>query len=125
MTSRNKLIFFSVLVVCASSMLHAQAKGKNSCFTIHVSLNGKPLAGPRVLTFKTKTWEQSAAVEAGCFGVPGAVLNEKTIDVLFTVPGNKVYLSTIPTGFLAGPWDVELQDKRFGKEVVLAKHTRA
>ena len=56
--------------------------------------------------------------------MPPAVLNEKTVDVIFTMPRNKVYLSTIQTGLLTGPWDVELEDKRFGRDVTLPKHAR-
>ena len=56
--------------------------------------------------------------------MPPAVLDLKTVDVLFKVPGNRLYLSTIKTGFLAGPWDVDLGDKTFGKDVMLPKHTR-
>jgi hypothetical protein len=33
-------------------------------------------------------------------------------------------LSTIHTGFLAGSRDIELEDKHFGKDVVLPKHAR-
>ncbi|HEY1800521.1 MAG TPA: hypothetical protein VGG46_06250 [Terriglobales bacterium] len=126
MRSWHKLIFFGVIILWSGSAatLHAQLKGKSSCLAIHIALNGKPVAEPRTLTFKTKAWEQAVPVVAGCFKVPAAVLEEKTIDVLFTVPGNRIYLSTIPIGFLAGPWDVELQDQRFGNEVVLPKHTR-
>src|SRR6185437_11658084 len=40
------------------------------------------------------------------------------------VPGNKVYLCAISTGFLAGLWEVQLEDKRFGRDVLLPKHAR-
>ena len=76
------------------------------------------------MTFKTKEHEWGASLDGGCFKVPTEVLTEKNVDVLFTVPGNKVYISTIPIGFLAGPWDIDLADKRFSREVVLPKHIR-
>lgn len=121
MRAMCKVICFVALMLCMSAAkLHAQS----SCFTVHVRLNGKPVAVPQVITFKTKEMERAVSAEAGCFKVPPAVLNEKAVDVLFTVPRNKVYLSAIHTGFLAGPWDVELEDKRFGKDVVLPKHAR-
>lgn len=56
--------------------------------------------------------------------VPTSLLREKTVDVLFTVQGNKVYLSTILKGFLAGPWDVDLADWRFGRNILMPKHAR-
>jgi hypothetical protein len=125
MTSWHKLTCFVILMLCVSTAkLYAQTKGESPCFTIHVSLNGKPIAEPRSITFKTKEWEKTASVEAGCFKVPPAVLAEKDVDVLFTVPRNRVYLSTIPSGFLVGPWDVQLEDKRFGSDVALPKHAR-
>jgi hypothetical protein len=50
---------------------------------------------------------------------------EKALDVSFTVPGSRVYLSGIAAGFLAGSWDIDLADKKFGSEVSLPKHARA
>jgi hypothetical protein len=116
------------LLLCASAAnLHAQAEGKKggaSCFAVHVRLNGKVVDGPQTVTFKTKENEATARLEGGCFRVPPAVLNDKDVDVLFTVPRNKVYLSMIPTRFLAGSWDIDLEDERFGTDVVLPKHAR-
>jgi hypothetical protein len=88
-------------------------------------LNGTPVDGPQEITLKTKQRESTASLEAGCFKVPPALLTEKALDVSFTVPGNKVYLSGIATGFFAGPWDIDLADKKFGSEVSLPKHARA
>jgi hypothetical protein len=125
MTTYLKLLCSAALLLCMSAAkLHAQVTGESSCFAVRVRLNGKPVAGPHVITFKTEQMEQETIAEAGCFKVPPTVLKEKTVDVLFTVPGNKIHLSTIRTGFLAGPWDIELEDKRFGKGVVLTKHAR-
>lgn len=129
MTSWRKSVVCSVaLLLCASAMnLHAQAASGNDgspCFVIHVRLNGKALTGPQVITFKTKEHEEAVSLEGGCFKVPSVLQGEKALDVFFTLPKNKVYLSSIRTGFFAGPWDVDLADKRFGKEVVLPKHVR-
>jgi hypothetical protein len=118
-----------MLLLCVSTVnLQAQATGRHRedlCFAIHVRLNGNVVDGPETVTFKTKEHEWRALLEEGCFKVPSAVLTEKNIDLFFTVPGNKVYVSTIPIGFLAGPWDIDLADKRFSREVVLPKHVRA
>jgi hypothetical protein len=126
MTTWLKLICCAALsIICMSAAsLYAQAIGRTPCFAVHVRLNGKEVAGPQSITFKTKQIEKTTTAVAGCFTVPPSVLNEKIVDVLFSVPKNKVYLSTIPTAFLAGPWDIELEDKRFGSEVVLPKHAR-
>ena len=117
-----------VLLFCVSAVsLRAQAMNRHredTCFAIHVRLNGKVVDGPETMTFKTKEHEWGASLDGGCFKVPTEVLTEKNVDVLFTVPGNKVYISTIPIGFLAGPWDIDLADKRFSREVVLPKHIR-
>ena len=125
MTTRQKSLLSIAFLLCMSATkLHGQAAGESRCFAVHVRLNGKPVVGPQVLTFKTKEIEKSSSVEGGCFKVPAAVLREKAVDVLFTVPGNKVYLSTILTGFFTGPWDIDLADRRFGSDVVLPKHAR-
>ncbi len=96
----------------------------DSCFAIHVRLNGGVVDGPETVTLRTAENESATSLEAGCFKVPPAVFDEKRVDVVFTVPGNRVYLPAVSTGFLVGPWDVELEDRRFGKEVVLPKHTQ-
>jgi len=119
--SIGKLVGFAVLALCVSgAKLHAQS----SCFTVRVRLNGQPIPGPQTLTLKTKEWEKTASAEDGCIKVPVGVLETKSVDVLFTVPKNRVYLSAIPTGFLTGPWDVDLADKHFGGDGVLPKHAR-
>lgn len=98
---------------------------ESKCFSIHVRLNGKPVDDPQIITLKTKQNESTASLEEGCFNVPPALLTEKALDISFAVPGNRVHLSGIATGFFAGPWDIDLADKKFGSEVSLPKHARA
>jgi hypothetical protein len=95
------------------------------CFAIHVRLNGNPIAGPQVITLKTRDKGKELMLENGCFTVPASVLTQDVVDVLFTVPGSKIDLVGIKTGFLAGPWDIDLADKKFIGDVVFPKHTRA
>ena len=97
---------------------------ESKCFSIHVRLNGKPVDGPQVITLKTKQNEGTASLEGGCFRVPSALLTEKAVSVFFTVPGNKVYLAAISPSFFAVPWDIEMEDKKFDREVGLPKHAR-
>src|SRR5206468_8135501 len=91
----------TLLIFASPANLHAQAvaaNSQNSCFAIRVRLNGKLIDGPQTITFKTKEHETSVALEGGCFSVPSTLLKGKTIDVFFTLPGNRVYLSSILTG---------------------------
>jgi hypothetical protein len=125
MTSGRKMLWSAVFLLCVNAAsLNAQAPVENPCFRVHVRLNGKPVVEPQTIIFKTKEMEKSVAAGAGCFKVPSAVFQEAAVDVLFTVPGNRVYLSTIPPGFFAGSWEVDLADRRFGRNVVLPKHAR-
>jgi len=80
--------------------------------------------GPKTITLKTRENETTLALKAGCFDIAPELLKEK-IDVFFALPGNKIYLSSISPGFFAGPWDIELADKRFETEITLPKHVRA
>jgi len=125
---QNSVICSLALLLCSSAVgLHAQATASNvggKCFAIHVRLNGKTVEAPQTITLKSKEHETQLSLEGACFNVPSSVLKEKSVDIFFTVPGNKVYLSAIPTGFFAGSWDIDLADKKFDREVVLPKHTR-
>jgi hypothetical protein len=107
------------LMLCAGATARAQAVEANgaqsTCFAIHVRLNGNLVDGPKAITYKTKNGEQTALLEGNCFRVPDSLLKEETVDIFFTLPNDKIYLSSISTGFLAGPWDVELKDKHFGR----------
>lgn len=125
-TSQRSILCNFALLLCLNAVLSAQSATPQEppCFSIHVRLNGKPVDDPRTITYKTKNDEQTVHLEGACFKVPAALLKEKTIDVFFTVPGNKIYLSSIQVGFFAGPWDVDLADKRFGSNVVLPKRAR-
>jgi hypothetical protein len=128
-TSRRSILCsVSAFLLCIdAAMLPAQSTTlrEPQCFSIHVRLNGTPVDGPQVITLKTKQNERTASLEGGCFKVPPSLLTEKSLDVYFTVPRNKVYLAGIATGFFAGPWDIDLEDKKFGRQVVLPKHARA
>lgn len=129
MRSSRRSIFLSLalLLVASATGMHAQEsgnKGRVPCFSIHVRLNGKVVENPLSVTFKTKNAETATVQEGGCFRVPPDVLSEQAVDVLFTVPGNKVHISAVAPGFFAGPWDVELEDRRFSKDLVLPKHAR-
>lgn len=57
--------------------------------------------------------------------MPSAWLTEKTLDISLMVAGSRIYLSGIATGFFAGPWDIDLADKKFGSEISLPKHAHA
>jgi hypothetical protein len=89
-----------------------------------VRLNGRPIDGPQVITLKTKQAESKASLEGECFSVPPAFLTEKAVDVIFTVPRNKIYLVAISPSFFTGPWDIDLEDKKFDQDVGLPKHAR-
>ena len=127
-TSRRSILcsHWELLLCTAVGAWSAQSATaqESKCFSIHVRVNGKAVDGPRVITLKTKQNESTASLDGGCFKVPSTLLTEKALDVSFTVPGNKIYLSVIATGFFAGPWDVDLEDKKFGSEVSLPKHAR-
>jgi hypothetical protein len=97
----------------------------NACFAVHVTLNGKAVAGPQAVTFMTKDWKKRVAVEDGCIAVPAEAKQAKTVDVVFSVAKSRVDVSSVDTGFLDGPWDVELEDKSFGKDVKLGKGATA
>jgi hypothetical protein len=99
-----------------------EVTNQNSCFTVNVHLNGELVDGPKTITFKTRENEKEVTREGKCFAVPLVLLEEKTIDVFFAVPANKLSLSAIPTGFFAGTWDVDLEDERFDKGIVLPKN---
>ena|ERR1039457_4949410 len=66
----------------------------------------------------------TASLDAGCFKVPSALLTEKALDVTFTVPGNKIYLVAISSSFFTSPWDIDLADEKFDRDVSLPKHAR-
>jgi hypothetical protein len=126
-TSRILLVYgLALFYYITESELFAQA-GKfegPQCFAIRVRLNGKAIDSPQIIALKTKNGESMASLEGNCFNVPPAVLKEEVVDVSFTIPKNIVYLSTISTDFLAGPWDVDLQDKRFPQDIVIPKNAR-
>jgi hypothetical protein len=127
-TPRRSILCSFALLLCFNAVtLSAQSATPQEpqCFSIHVHLNGKPLDGPHAITLKTEQNESTASPEGGCFRVPSALLTEKALDVSFTVLRNKIYLSRIATGFFTGPWDIDLEDKKFGKDVHLPKHALA
>jgi len=80
--------------------------------------------GPKTITIKTRGRKWVESLAGGCFKVSPDVLNEESVDVLFQAARSEVHLSSIMTGFFAGPWEIELEDKRFGRDVVLPKHAQ-
>jgi hypothetical protein len=52
------------------------------------------------------------------------MLAHETLDVLFTVPGNRIHLLNISTSFFDALWDIDLADMKFGKGVTLPRHAR-
>jgi hypothetical protein len=129
MNSANRLILLGVSAFLSTSAVSLRAQqgttfAEKQCFALHVRLNEKPLPDPARVTFKTRNIELAETPENGCFVIPSALRNEKTVDVVFTVPGSKVYLSSFALDFFAGPWNVDLADKKFGGGVPLPKHAR-
>ena len=124
-TTRIVLVYgLALFLYITRSEVFAQSgnSAEPQCFAICVRLNGKAINSPRVITLKTKNDENIISREGKCFSVPPAVLKEEVVDVSFTIPKNIVYLSAISTGFLAGPWDVNLHDKHFPRDVVIPKN---
>ena len=113
------------LVLCASpiraSAQTLAAKGPH-CFAIQVHLNGQPIDGPRAVDLKTHKMEDTVALKDACFLLPSAMLQSELIEVSFTVPGNSIQVSDVPTQFFNGQWIVELADKKFSKDVPVPKH---
>jgi hypothetical protein len=89
---------------------NADAEDDIPCFAIRVHFNEKPVPEPQVISFRARADHKAVSREGSCFRVPRALLKEKTLDVSFVLPKNKVYLSAIPAGFFLGVWDVDLQD---------------
>jgi len=116
------LCFAAAVCIFASSV---KLGAQNACFAVHVRLNGHQVTGPQMLTFKSKDWEKAAPAEGDCIRVPPSVLELKSVDVSFVVSGNSLSLSAIPTALLTGPWDIDLADRHFGRDVVLPKHAHA
>jgi hypothetical protein len=118
--SVRKVALLGLVLVAASTCSRADA-----CFAVKVTLNGKAVAGPEAVTFATKEWKKTVAVAGGCIAVPADVKEAKSVDVVFSVAKSRVNVSSIATGFFGGPWDVELEDESFGKDVKLRKGVRA
>jgi hypothetical protein len=83
----------------------------NRCFLLNVRLNQKVLDGPRSITFLTKDGDWVINREDNCFDLTNLPAHEARFDLSFLVPGNKIYLTSIGSAFLAGPWDIDLMDK--------------
>jgi hypothetical protein len=96
------------------------------CFSIRVHLNGQLLEGPKAVIFRTRQGDKTVSLEGvSCFKVPSVLLSEEKLDLLFTVPGNNIHFSAIAIDFFENIWDVDLQDKNFGRDVHLPRHARA
>jgi hypothetical protein len=94
------------------------------CVTVHVRLSGKSIDAPDVITVRTKDKDTTVSSKDGCLTVPSELLAGKAVDVFFTVPGSRIYLTKISPSFLDAPWDVDLEDKKFGAKSRLPKHAR-
>jgi hypothetical protein len=119
-------VYLALLLCVAAATMSAQKPAERPrCLTLHISLNGKPLDGPQVVTFTAKQSERTVSIHAGCFVVPPALLAEKVAGIRFTTAANKIDLAGISTDFFSGSWDIDLEDKKFRKEVSLPKNARA
>jgi hypothetical protein len=118
-------LLLSLCVLPANLSAQAAAAKAQHCIAINVRLNGQAIDGPQAITLKTRKVENTVALEQTCFKVPEAVVESELIEVSFTVPGNKIHMSDIPTDFLNGMWDVDLADKKFAKDVAVPKHANA
>jgi len=118
-----RLIGCFCLAVLFTTLSAQAATGTDpGCLAINVRLNGQAIAGPQSVTLKTSKVENTVQLDQKCFKVPDAVMQSELIEVSFTVPGSKIHMSDVPVDFLSGMWDVDLADKKFGKEVVVPKH---
>ena len=129
MTVWKRALFIGVILLLGfnAAKLYTQAaprNGESPCFAIRVLLNGKVIAGPEAVTFRTKQGTMEVTLKSGCFKVPPEIFKEQTVDVLFNLSKNSIRILEIDPGFLTGPWDVDLEDKHFGKEVLPLKHGR-
>lgn len=115
-------VLAELLIILGVSTMASYAQ--NDCFKVHVTLNAQSLEQPESLIFKTSQWTETASLQSGCFKVPQAVFDVQSVDLIFTVLKNHIHLSSIPTAFFVGSWDVLLADKRFERVVVLPKHAR-
>ena len=128
----GQAVKFSQFVMCGLALLLCVHPTRTSaqgvapkgphCFAINMHLNGQAIDGPQVVTLKTRKAEDTVSLDEKCFKVPSAMLQSELMEISFTLPGNKIHMSDIPTDFFNGSWDVELADKKFGSDVTVPKH---
>jgi hypothetical protein len=115
-------LLLSLCLLPATLSAQGAAPKTPHCFAINVHLNGQSIDGPQAITLKTRKVENTLSLDQKCFPVPDAIIESELVEVSFTLPGNKIHMSDIPTDFFSGMWDVDLADKKFGKDVVIPKH---
>jgi len=115
-------LLLPLLVLPATLLAEGPTAKVPSCFSISVRLNGQSIDGPQVVTLVTRKTENTVSLEQKCFQVSDAILQSELVEVSFTVPGSKIHLAEIPGDFLKGTWEVDLADKKFGKDVTVPKH---
>jgi hypothetical protein len=123
------ICYLWVLLICGNvDVSSAQSTTSNEahCFSIRIHLNGQPLEGPKTVTFRTRQGDSTVSLDRGtCFKVPSDLLMEEKLDIFFTVPGSNIYLNAMALDFFENIWDIDLQDKKFSRDVHLPRHARA
>ena len=94
------------------------------CFAIEVRLNGQPIAGPQAITLYIAKNETSVVRVGKCFPVPAEVVAAKKVYVSFSLERDFIQFGEVPGWFFGRPWDLDLADRRFGKDVRLPKGAR-
>jgi len=122
--SRQCLGLCLALLVMSGRPLHSQDQ-RGRCFAIRVVANGRAVQGPDTITLATRSGDVTVLPKGRCFNAPDAVADESTVDVRFVVLNEQISISKVPTAFLKGPWDIELEDIRFPSSVALPKGARA
>lgn len=129
-TSRKSMIYCLWMLLICGNVVASSAQSATSkevhCFSIRMHLNGQPLEGPKTVTFRTRQGDSIVSLDGGaCFKVPSALLMEKKLDIFFTIPGSNIYLNAMAIDFFENIWDIDLQDKKFSRDVHLPRHARA
>src|SRR5450432_885993 len=101
----NRLPITLALLLWPCLIASAQSTG-DRCVALHTIKDGKPLEGPKSVSFIDQHNKRSIDTDGGRFCIPKQMAEEPALDMSFTLGTERFYLPRVPIERFGAPWDI-------------------
>jgi hypothetical protein len=120
----NRMPFWLLILFLLGSFASAEERSVR-CLEVHMTKDGRPVDGPRSVTFLDRAGKQTVDIREGRFCVPEQMARESELDLTFILGKERFYFPRVPIARFDAPWDISFGGKTYARLAALPRSANA